>query len=686
MGVLSLVFVSAAGASVFAATTTANQSTFSSATLQLSATTGANNCYSTGTGAGGAVSANSSVCPAGSPVPAGPLSSNSSSSATTTLASTGTANASTADLASVSCGVAKLSDAESTTAWSGTGPDTALVFQGLTYQAAGPLGTQAVTTDGSTGWAETTVQYTNPESFTVLAWFRTTSAKGTITGFSNSQDPVANTPTDSDRALWIDPSGKLDWGIYYSGAKRDELTSQAAVDTGNWVFAAASVGSAGTALYVNGSLVASAAGVDPAQNYSGWWSIGYGYLASWPDIPTGYYFSGSLAQIAIIPSQLSSAQVSSLYGDSTLSTYAAGVSALSPVNYWALNDSGSAAYEGSVPGAGASATLVDASGNGNTGTAEGGVTLGASGPTTLGGAAIALNGSTGYVETAKSYFNPIGISEIAWFKTTSTSGGTVISMTDGQTDTETSDWDRTVWLDNSGHVVYEVWNASLQEVTSSGTYNDGHWHLLVAEIGSSGQRLWVDGTLVAQNPSVTSLVPYTGYWHLGWGNEVAYSDPPTDNFFSGSLAQVAIVPSQLTTSQISTLFNSGSTAGFALDMGQLSPTSYWPLQDSASNICGTSEITVQQTVAGTNTCVYPSAAGTCAAPSAGYLVTGLGVRSMTAPIAGTPVTISVTMKLSAASPAGILGLHELAYFAFGTAKSSTLWWSQIAYPSAGSQL
>ena len=52
MGVLSLVFVSAAGASVFAATTTANQSTFSSATLQLSATTGANNCYSTGTGAG----------------------------------------------------------------------------------------------------------------------------------------------------------------------------------------------------------------------------------------------------------------------------------------------------------------------------------------------------------------------------------------------------------------------------------------------------------------------------------------------------------------------------------------------------------------------------------------------------------------------------------------------------------
>ena len=48
-------------------------------------------------------------------------------------------------------------------------------------------------------------------------------------------------------------------------------------------------------------------------------------------------------------------------------------------------------------------------------------------------------------------------------------------------------------------------------------------------------------------------------------------------------------------------------------MGQLSPTSYWPLQDSASNICGTTEITVQETVGSTNTCIYPAeAVGTAA--------------------------------------------------------------------------
>ena len=208
-----------------------------------------------------------------------------------------------------------------------------------------------------------------------------------------------------------------------------------------------------------------------------------------------------------------------------------------------------------------------------------------------------------------------------------------------------------------------------------------------AEIGSAGQQLWVDGTEVGSNSSVTSAQSFTGYWHIGWGNdEATWSDAPTSSFLSGSLSQVAIIPSQLSSAQISTLYNAGSAAAFMLDMGQLSPTSYWPLQDSASNICGTTEITVQQTVGATNTCIYPSAAGTCAAPSSTYLVTGLGVRSITAPTAGTPVSVTVTVKLSAASPTGVLGLHELAGIAFGTAKPSTLWSAQIAYPYAWSQL
>jgi hypothetical protein len=197
----------------------------------------------------------------------------------------------------------------------------------------------------------------------------------------------------------------------------------------------------------------------------------------------------------------------------------------------------------------------------------------------------------------------------------------------------------------------------------------------------------VDGTEVATNSLVTAAQTYTGYWHLGWGSDSGgWADPPTSNYLSGSLSEAAVVPAQLMTSQISTLYNAGSTAAFAMDMGQLSPTSYWPLQDSASNICGTSEITVQQTVGATNTCIYPSAAGACVAPSATYLVTGLGVRSITAPTSGTSVTITIKMKLSAASPTGVLGLHELAGIGIGTTKSPTRWSAQIAYSSASVQL
>jgi hypothetical protein len=581
--------------------------------------------------------------------------------------------------------VAGLADSSSATDWSGTAPDTALPLNGVTYQAAGPLGSQAITTDGSTGWAETTVKYTDPTPLTILAWFKTSSDQGAIVGFGNNQT-TPTSDTDSDRMIWVDSTGHLVWAVYSSAVK--EVTSTSTYANGSWNFVAASIGSAGMQLYVNGSLQASASTPTAAMNFSGWWSFGYAGSASksWTDAPASYYFNGSIAQVAVIPSQLTSAQVTTLEGDNTLSSYSAGVKALSPANYWQFNDSGSVPYDGTVPGGTASTKLADASGNANSGTAESGTTLGVGGPTSLGGSAISLNGSTGYVETTKSYVNPSGISEMAWFETSSSSGGSVMGLTDAKTDTATSDWDRTIWVDNSGHVVYEVWNGAAQELTSANTYNNGQWHFVVAEIGAAGEQLWVDGAEVGVNTAITSTNSYTGYWHLGWGDTVNYTDPPTDDFFTGLLAQAAIVPTQLSASQISTLYSAGNAAAFELDMAQLTPTSYWPLNDSASGICGTTEITVQQTVGSTNTCIYPSAAGTCAVPSSTYLLTLLGAHTMTAPTAASPVTITITMELTATPPAGELGLHEIANFSFGTALSSMSWSAQIAYPYAWSVL
>jgi hypothetical protein len=669
-------FTAPAGATSFNATLAASNTTFSSGTLQLKTTTGTTSCYSTGTGSGGSVSSNSATCPTGSPIPAGSLSATTSSSATTTLSSVGTVNASGGAISSASCGVAQLSDI--------VGGDTALVFGGLTYGSSGPLGSQAVTVDGSTGWAETTTSYNNPEGFTVIVWLNTTKATGGIMGFASQVNPTTGTPADHDRQLWIDPSGKLVWGVYSNAVY--QLTSTSPVDTGSWVMAVASVGAAGTALYVNGAKVASSTTPTTAQNYTGWWSLGYASIANWNDVPSSYYYSGSLAQAAVIPTQLTAAQVSSLYGDTTLASYTAGVEALSPTNYWPMNDSGAVPYEGSVPGATAATTLADYSGNSDTGTAEGGTTLGASGPPTLTANAITLNGTSGFVETAKSYANPESFSVMAWFETSATTGGTILGFTNSQANTTPATSDRTLWLDSAGNIVWEVNGGTVSEVTSPSSYDNGQWHFVVAEIGAAGQQLWVDGVKVASSTTPTSAENYTGYWHLGWGYETGWANSPADSYLTGSLAEVAVVPVQLSASQIAALYGASSTAALALDVSQLSPTAYWPLQDSASNVCGTVEVTVQETVGSTNTCIYPVAAGTCPGPSATYLLPGLSSRSITAPTSTAPATLKITLEESAASSTTIAGLHMLPYIAFATATSANSWSAQVGFPYASVQL
>ena len=687
---LLLVLTDAAGASTFKAAIVSSNGSFSAGTLQLEGTTaGSVNCYSTGSGSGGSVTvSNTQPCTSGSPMPTGELSSTASSSATTTLTSAGRVNATSSTSASSVCGVAQLADSESATDWGGTGPDNALPFYGVTYQAAGPLGSQAITTDGSTGWAETTTEYSNPESFTVLMWLKTTTASGAILGFSSSQDPVATAPNAADRLLWVDSTGKLVWAIY-NGAT-EEITSPSVVNTGSWVFVAASVGAAGTALYVNGIKVASNAAYTTASSYLGWWSIGWAYFSSWPDSPTGSYFNGSLAQLAIIPSQLTTAQVSTIYGESTQSAYATEINTLSPASYWPLSDTGSVPYAGNVPG---TESLVDSSGHGNTGTALGGVTLGASGPTTLGtSSAISLNGSSGWVETTNSYADPGvgGLSVVAWFKTTTTSGGTIIGFDNLQNNSNPGQSDRLLWMDNTGHLVWALYNGGNDEITTPAAYNTGAWVMVVAEVGSSGAELYVNGTEVANNVSYTAGQNYTGYWHIGWGYEAGgWSDAPTSGYLNGSESEVAVVPSQLTSAKIATLYGETSTSAFSTYMISLTPTSYWPLQDTATNVCGTTEITVQDTVGSTNTCIYPvEAVGTaCPALSSTYLLTGLGTRSSSVvTTSGSPVTVTIKMELSAASGSVVKGLHLLSDLAFGTQYSTSLWSAGISYPYASVEL
>lgn len=157
---------------------------------------------------------------------------------------------------------------------------------------------------------------------------------------------------------------------------------------------------------------------------------------------------------------------------------------------------------------------------------------------------------------------------------------------------------------------------------------------------------------------------------------------PANAYLTGSLAGVVAVPAQLSAASISLLNAAASTGALTLDISQLGPSGYWPLQDSASNVCGTVEVTVQQTVGTTNTCIYPAGTGACPSPSSSYLLPGLASRSVTAPTSSAAVAVKIAMEENATSGTSIAGLHVLPNVAFGTGSTANIWFAQVDFPYA----
>jgi|GEM_PF-1577240 len=237
---------------------------------------------------------------------------------------------------------------------------------------------------------------------------------------------------------------------------------------------------------------------------------------------------------------------------------------------------------GQTPGANPSstispATFADRTGSDN-GSPSGGLAYDGAGPvgTGTGASAVSFDGSSGNVQTATAVANPQTFSLAAWFKTTTS--GSIMGFTNQQGTSGQNTWDRHIWVDAAGHVVYGVYPGSVQEVSSPGTYTDGRWHFVVAELSGAGMALYLDGSSVATNAGVTSAQVYNGYWHLGWSNaQQGWADGPTSNYFDGSLAQVAIFPGALTGAQVTALDTAATPAAYATTVTGDGPTSYYPL-------------------------------------------------------------------------------------------------------------
>ena len=227
-------------------------------------------------------------------------------------------------------------------------------------------------------------------------------------------------------------------------------------------------------------------------------------------------------------------------------SYESVVLADGPIFLWLLNET-------------SGTTAADATGNGNTGTYSGGYTQGAAGPA-FQPTATKLDGSSGLVYEAAPGTSPSTFSAECWFKSTGNSIP-LAGFSNSQTGGSGSSYDRCLYLDSSGQVGFYVWagGSGGYFATSSSAYNDGNWHHVVATFGSSVQKLYVDGVLVATTAAGAPGGSYSGYWLAGsvGGTDFVSVVDLSSAFFSGTMGDFAVYPTVLSQTQVTNHFTAG---------------------------------------------------------------------------------------------------------------------------------
>src|SRR3954447_17139088 len=272
-----------------------------------------------------------------------------------------------------------------------------------------------------------------------------------------------------------------------------------------------------------------------------------------------------------------SAPVSVTISTTVLAAYPQAVMNDSPSHFWRLDEPA-----GTTTGTDWAGTNDLTKAAGATGSTAGALLNESDTATTFSGTSNGVAG-TKALETGPNVF-----SVAAWFKTTSTSGGKIVGFGDSQTGTS-NNYDRHVYLDNSGHVVFGVYNGTTYTIASPSTYRDGSWHQVVATLSGNGMVLMIDGKKIGANTGTTAGQPYSGYWRVGGDNLSGWPSAPTSKFLNGSIDEVAVYLYALSLSQAQTEYKaSGRTLNVAAaptdNYGKAVyadvPDAYWRLDDA----------------------------------------------------------------------------------------------------------
>jgi len=379
--------------------------------------------------------------------------------------------------------------------------------------------------------------FDNPVTYSEECWFRTTTTTGgKLMGFGYRQ---ASTSFAYDRHVYMQNDGRLTFGVNVS-AGTTTITTPSAYNDGAWHHVVATSGAGGLSLYVDGALQADDPSAEGGEQHPDYFRVGGDNLGAWPDQPWTDYFTGSIDEVAVYPYELTAAEVGAHHA-AAAGSYKAAVLADSPDLYWRLDepdfgrpvaDSSPEADEGYV-GAIYGFVRVD-------GPMRGGQTA---------THAIHFLGQVGLSDPVPQT-SPDVFSLEFWVRTMTLTGGKIIGFGDRNRGLSASD-DRHVYMSDDGTISFGIFNAGTVTITTPRAYNDGVWHHVVATFGPAGMRLYVDGRVRAANAGLTAATDYTGYWRVGGDGVAWWPGEPSDYFFQGDLAEIAVYPTQLSDEQVS---------------------------------------------------------------------------------------------------------------------------------------
>jgi hypothetical protein len=214
-------------------------------------------------------------------------------------------------------------------------------------------------------------------------------------------------------------------------------------------------------------------------------------------------------------------------------------------------DLSSAYFEWPLTEPSGSTTASDATGNNRTGTFLGSMVADTAAPLGCprdGGSRWRLDGATNFAYLPTSVTGPQVFSIEVSFQTAAKQGK-LIGFGNSSTGTSSS-YDRHLYINAAGQLVFGVYSGTTHTISSAAVVTDNAWHHAAATLSASGMKLYLDGALVASNPSSTAAEPGTGYWRVGYDKLSGWPGAPTSGYFNGRLRGAAVYTVELSAQQI----------------------------------------------------------------------------------------------------------------------------------------